>query len=254
MSFADLERWKVTPIQGAPYLSVVAPVNHPTLLPGLTKIASHVASLNFPWEMIAVVIDPQKNPDLVKALNGLHFVNLRQIENPHPGKRGSAVRAGLLAAEGGFILLDDPDHATPIQELNKFLPPVSGGDCDIAAGVRMSGGKPRSLSDKLKRSSSGGLYQTIRWVFRLRVNDPLSGFKLYNRLAAQALHSAQTMNGNGWEMEVFYLANKWGYRVKEIPVGWAKHSRQAEPYTQALGYAGDLFKLWWNDVSGKYKK
>lgn len=256
MSFADLEKWRVTPLHETPYLSVVVPVNPPAerLLPGMTKIAAHISGLNFPWEMIAVVIDPHKEPDLDKALHGLRFANLRLVENPHPGRKGSAVKAGLLAARGAFVLLDDPGHATPIQEVGKFLPAVSGGEFEIAAGVRLAGGKPRGLGGKLKRSSLGGLYQTVRWVFQLRVADPLCGFKLYNQQVVQSLHQAQTFTGDGWEMEVFYLANKWGYRVKEIPVGWAQGKQAPEPSGQALGYAGDMLKLWWNDITGKYQK
>ena len=51
MSYADYEKWKTTPIEGQPHLSIVIPAYNEEvrIVPSIGAIASHVSSLGFPW-------------------------------------------------------------------------------------------------------------------------------------------------------------------------------------------------------------
>jgi dolichyl-phosphate beta-glucosyltransferase len=46
---------------------------------------------------------------------------------------------------------------------------------------------------------------------------PLKGFR---RPAAQRLFAAQRLSGWAFDVEVLYLANRWGLKVEELPVRW----------------------------------
>src|SRR3989344_4196743 len=60
------------------------------------------------------------------------------IQNTHGGK-AIAVISGMEKASGDIILFTDMDQATPINQLEKFLPkfdPPAGGGYDIVIGSR----------------------------------------------------------------------------------------------------------------------
>ena len=50
--------------------------------------------------------------------------------------KGFAVRWGMCEACGDYLLFVDADNSTPIEEVQKLLPLVMRGDCDIAIGSR----------------------------------------------------------------------------------------------------------------------
>ena len=48
----------------------------------------------------------------------------------------------------------------------------------------------------------------------------LCGFKCFKREAAYALFRDQVLNGFSFDVEILYLAQRKGFRVKEVPVMW----------------------------------
>src|SRR5262245_61355334 len=55
----------------------------------------------------------------IKSFNNPKF---HVIDQPGKIGKGAAITAGCLKAEGDYILYMDADHATPIEELENFIP------------------------------------------------------------------------------------------------------------------------------------
>ncbi len=55
-------------------------------------------------------------------------------ENDQPVNRGKgfAVRQGMLASVGRDVLFSDADLSTPIEEMEKLLPLIARGECDLS--------------------------------------------------------------------------------------------------------------------------
>src|SRR5690349_6885172 len=125
MSYTDYEVWKNTPVEGEPYLSVVIPAYNEVdrIVPTIGAIASHLSSSGLTWELI--VADDGSKDETVKTVEALGLVNLRVLKAPKNGGKGSAVRRGVLAARGKYILFDDADNSTPIEEIDKLLPKLT---------------------------------------------------------------------------------------------------------------------------------
>lgn len=52
------------------------------------------------------------------------------------------------------------------------------------------------------------------------MRDTQCGFKMYTQKAAKELHAKQTIMGFSFDLEILFLASKYGYRIAEVPVSW----------------------------------
>jgi hypothetical protein len=58
----------------------------------------------------------------------------------------------------------------------------------------------------------------------------------------------------GFDVEVLLLAQKMGYKIKEVPVEWLYvETRRVSPIKDSLEAVDDLIRIKLNDISGKYK-
>jgi glycosyltransferase involved in cell wall biosynthesis len=99
---------------------------------------------------------------------------------------GGAVQVGLRAAlREGFdcAVQVDGDGQHPASELAKLLAPLSGLEPpDLVVGTRYRG-RDGFRSTALRRFGSWWLRMLLLLVARLRMSDPTSGFRVYNRRA-----------------------------------------------------------------------
>lgn len=255
MAYSDYEQWKTTPIKGQPELSIVIPAYNEAerIIPTIGAIASFVSNLGFPWELI--VADDGSKDQTVKLIQDLGFANLRVLKTPRNGGKGSAVRRGMLAARGKYVLFTDADNSTPIEEVAKFLETIRSGGYDIAVGSRAAEGAAETNRSLMRRVFSGGLRWIVRNILRIGVHDTQCGFKMYTREAAQRLSNAQTIMGFSFDLENLYLASKIGYRVIELPVSWFEApGSKVDPIKEARRFLKDLVRIKVNDLTGVYRK
>lgn len=253
MSYSAYAEWKTKPIQEDPYLSIVIPAYNEEvrILPTIGAVASHVSGLGFPWELI--VVDDGSTDRTVELVEGLGFANLRVLKAEKNEGKGSAVRRGMLAARGKYVLFDDADNSTPIEELEKLLVKLDQEGYDIAIGSRAAAGAREAHRSPLRRMMSAGLRWLVRRVFRIGVRDTQCGFKMYTREAARRLHTAQTIPGFSFDLEILYLASKLGYRIAEVPVAWVDApGSKVDTRKEVQRFLRDLLKIKLNDLRGVY--
>jgi dolichyl-phosphate beta-glucosyltransferase len=253
MTYTSYADWKTTPIEGEPYLSIVIPAYNEEvrIVPTIGAIASHVSSLGFAWELI--IADDGSKDQTVALVEELGLVNLRVLRAVANGGIGSALRRGMVAARGHYVLFDDADNSTPIEELEKLLGKLDGEEYDVVVGSRAADGAEEAHRSPLRRILSGGLRWTVRHIFRIGVRDTQCGFKLFTRDAAQRLYSAQTIDGFSFDLEILYLAAKLGYRIAEVPVAWIDApGSKVDTTKEVQRFLRDLLKIKWNDLRGLY--
>ena len=249
-----------------PYLSVVIPAyNEEARLPDtLDKVMGYLAGQPYAYEVI--VVDDgsaDSTADLVDTA-AEKYPALRVIRNPHRGK-GYAVRTGVLEARGKYILYSDADLSAPIEEVEKLLPYLRGR-YQVAMGSREGVGAAR-YDEPYYRHLMGRVFNTfVKLVALPRFNDTQCGFKAFKRDAAHRLFRGLHLYGDksgevqgamvtGFDVEVLYLALKWGYRVKEVPIRWYySKGANVNPIKDSYRMLKDILKVRLNDLRGRYGK
>jgi dolichyl-phosphate beta-glucosyltransferase len=253
MSYIAYEHWKTTPVTEEPYLSVVIPAYNEAvrIIPTIGAIASHISSLGFPWELL--IADDGSTDETVKLVQELEFANLKVLIAKQNGGKGSAVQRGMLAARGRYILFDDADNSTPIEEIKKLLTKLEEENYDIAVGSRAATGAEEAKRTLLRRTMSWTLRSLVKFLFKIGVKDTQCGFKLFSKQAAHHLYSLQTINGFSFDLEILYLAERYGYRVAEIPVAWVDApGSKVDPAREIQRFLNDLVYIKLNDWRGVY--
>jgi glycosyltransferase involved in cell wall biosynthesis len=247
-------------------LSVVIPAyNEASRLPAsLTRVMEYLEGCDYTYEVIVVDDGSEDNtPGIVEEM-GREHTPLRAIRNPHRGK-GYAVRTGMLAAQGQFVLYSDADFSAPIEEIEKLLPYLEGR-FEVAIGSREGAGA-RRYDEPGYRHLMGRIFNTfVRVVALPQFKDTQCGFKAFRHDAAQALFGSLHLYGDnatdvkgamvtGFDVEVLYLALKWGYRVKEVPVQWYYSAgTKVNPLKDTFRMINDILKVRYNDLRGLYRK
>ena len=252
-TYAHYLKWKNDPIPDQPYLSIVIPAYNEAvrIVPTIGAIASYVCSLDFPWELL--IADDGSRDDTVALCQELELANLHVLIAPQNGGKGSAVRRGMLAAKGKVILFADADNSTPIEELSGMLKKLDEG-YDVVIGSRGASGAQEAHRSLLRRTMSATLRGMIRPIFNLQVKDTQCGFKLFRREAAQRLFNAQTIMGFSFDLEILYLASKWGYKVAEQPVAWVDApGSKVDSKKEIKRFLKDMWRIKMNDFQGVYK-
>ena len=247
------------------YLSVVIPSFNEmaNLRKGvLDKIEKFLGNQKYEYEVI--VVDDGSTDGSIELVE--KFIkenpNFKLIKNPHLGKAG-AVTTGILAAVGDYILFSDMDQATPIEELKKLLPYFEKG-FDIVIGSRSTNRKGSPLSRQIISRASIILRKLIVGIEE--ISDTQCGFKAFKKETAQKLftrindfhHGFKKISGSsvnsGFDVELLYLAEKMGFKIKEVQVEWLYvETRRVSPIKDSVEGLIDLFRIKANAISRKYK-
>ena len=169
---------------------------------------------------------------------------VRVLPLPHGGK-GWAVRNGMLAASGEFRLLCDADLSVPIAQVERLLPPQSGG-VDVAVGSREAPGAAR-YGEPGRRHLMGRVFNSFtRSLAAPGFADTQCGFKCFRGHAAEELFARATMNGFSYDVEILHLARRLGLTIAEIGVDWhyREHSK-VRPLRDAFSMTLDLLRIRW---------
>ena len=208
-----------------PRLSVVIPAFNEAdrLTPTLRRIDAWAGGYGAAVEVL-VVDDGSSDgtPDLARGFAPEH-VAMRVLVNEVNRGKGHSVRRGMLEAGGDVRLMCDADESTPIEEVGKLLPWVRCG-YDVVIGSR---DMPDSVLDPPQprtRRLMARVFRTLRAALLLpELRDTQCGFKCFTREAARQVFEHQRTEGFAFDCEALGLAQRFGFRIKEVGVLWRNH-------------------------------
>ncbi|MFN7170406.1 MAG: dolichyl-phosphate beta-glucosyltransferase [Candidatus Omnitrophota bacterium] len=235
------------------YLSIVIPAyNEENRLPNtLRKIKDYVERKNFRSEII--VVDDGSTDRTIEVIQKLDIPNLKIVSNSTNQGKGAAVKRGVLAARGEYILFTDADNSTPIEELEKFLHRL--GKDKILIGSRYLKGSKIMIKQPKFRIIIGRLGNyLIQKILPIGIKDTQCGFKLFPRMAAQEIFPRQRVKLFGFDFEILTIAKMLGYKIEEIPVIWINSPvSRIRPIRDAFRTFLDLIYVKINLLRGIYK-
>jgi glycosyltransferase involved in cell wall biosynthesis len=204
-------------------LSVVIPAYNEERFIGtlLEKIkAVDLAPLGLAMEIL-VVDDCSKDGTaaIVEAVRGV-----RLIRQPNNGGKGRAVRAGIAAATGDLLIIQDADLEYDPQDYIPMLRALLDGRADIVYGSRYLG-RGRHENQSFAAYLGGRSLSLIAWMFTgTFLTDTVTAFKLFRREDIAALPLETTGFELDHEITSRMLAR--GKTIAEVPIRYFPRSRE----------------------------
>ena len=237
----------------SPFLSIVIPAhNEESRLPRtLGQVFAFLEKQSYPSEVIIV-----ENGSSDRTLELAHefaarYSNMVVIHEEQRGK-GNAVRRGMLEARGEYHFICDADLSMPIDEVQKFLPPMVN-DFDIAIASREAPGAIRYNEPSYRHWGGRAINFAIRLLILPGLNDTQCGFKCFRADVADDLFRQQTLTGWSFDIELLYLARRKHLHIKEIPIQWYFDAdSKVSAVRDALRMIGDIFRIHINAWRGRY--
>lgn len=225
----------------------------------LNVMVDFLKEKDFSWELI--IVNDGSTDGTSKLLHqfALGKSDIRVIDNPHMGKAGGII-TGTLAARGEIILFTDMDQATPIAELDKFLPKFKEG-YQIVIGSRAN----REGAPLFRQILAYGQVLMRALILRLPFRDTQCGFKAFTHAAAHQIFTLMkkinpplVITGPavtpGFDVELLYLGRKFGYRIAEVPVSWRyQETRRVSFVKDMLAGLRGLFLVRLRSLTSAYK-
>ncbi len=238
----------------SPYLSIIIPAyNEERRLPTtLEQARQFVEKQSYPVEVLVVENGSSDRTFQVAEAFAQAHPQFKAIQETERGK-GRAVKRGMLLARGQYRFMCDADLSMPIDEINRFLPPLQE-NFDLAIGSREAPGAVR-YNEPFYRHLGGRLINlVIRLLALPGMQDTQCGFKCFRAQVAEDLFASLTMTDWSFDVELLFIARKRGYQIVEIPIPWyfmteSKVNLIRDTFKMVL----DILKIRRNDWSGRYR-
>jgi glycosyltransferase involved in cell wall biosynthesis len=207
-----------------PPFSVVIPCfNEAARIGESLRLAIDYLTAHAPQSELIVVNDGSTDRTAAIASERLKDagVETRLLENfPNRGK-GAAVRSGLLVARKPIGLFSDADLSTPLGETPKLVEPIANGEVDIALGSRALDRGLIGVHQPWRREQAGRAFNLlVRLATGLPFWDTQCGFKAFRLEVCRPILEAAHIDGFAFDVELLYLAQHAGLRIREVPVRW----------------------------------
>lgn len=224
----------------------------------LKEVEKYLESLQISFEV--VIVDDGSSDNSVELIKEQirYSENFKLIENKHGGK-AMAVMTGMLSAQGEIILYTDMDQATPINQIEKFLPKFEQG-YDIVIGSRVG----RRGAPLVRKLAAGGFSVLRGIILGLPFRDTQCGFKAFSRKAVEKIilriqkewgvvHFKGGAVNAGFDVEILYLAKKYGFKIAEVEVEWNYvDTERVQVVKDAAAAIYDMIRIRINDLKGNY--
>ncbi len=217
----------------------------------LNRIQEYLTKKKINYEII--IVDDGSKDDTIKVIDKFKG-NIRLLKNEINSGKGFSVKKGIMSAQYGLILFTDADLATPIEELDQMKKSINEGYDIVIASRNMPESnifvKPPSYKQLLGKTFP--LF--VRFLLFHEIRDTQCGFKLFKKKVARRISKLQRIYGFCFDVELLFIAKKFGYKIKEVPVKWVdQKGSKISPLKDAFKMLIDLIKIKYNGLVGKYK-
>lgn len=225
-----------------------------TIFQNIKEINGYLARKFSSYEIIAVN-DGSMDNTLSELRLVQQEVSVKIINNETNEGKGKVVRDGILVGNSEIVMFLDADLAIPIEELEKFMEEIERGN-DLVIASRFVPGLKIVKPVLWHRKIMERVFRILRMIIlnSWKVQDTQCGFKVFRRDAARRIFTMTTINRFAFDAEVIFIAKKFGYAIKELPI-----SLQNPPHSHIrilrdpINMFFALLKIRFNDLGGVYK-
>ncbi len=204
-----------------PEISVIIPVyNEEEILHKACDILKTALDLQFgnAWQIVfANDGSRDKSPEIIREF-AARDGRIKVAGTEDNRGKGSAVRCGMLAADGRYSLFTDCDLAYGTDVIREAYDRIISDKSDVLIGTRYSKGGSYSAYSPLRRLMSSTYRAAVRAITGFSHSDSQCGLKCFESGAAKDIFSRCEVNRFAFDLEALMIAEKLGYSVSELPV------------------------------------
>jgi len=210
-------------------LSVIMPVYNE--VETFEKTMELVLGKEIPGVQIDVIIVESRSTDGTreKVLSFVDAPRVSVIFEESPQGKGHAVRRGLEAATGDFVLIQDADLEYDVDDYANLLEPLRHGETGFVLGRRRTpdghwGMRHFGQGSRLSKIMNVGhiaFLALFNVVYQQRLRDPFTMYKVFRRDCLHGIPLECNRFDFDWELTAKLV--RAGYKPMELPVSY--HSR-----------------------------
>lgn len=175
---------------------------------------------------------------------------VKVILEEQPRGKGHAVRTGLRAASGDYVLIQDADLEYDLEDYDALLEQLVGGRSAFVLGSRHGGRKVLKMRQFTGQHGLSLFVNIGHWFFTTLVNvlflqrlrDPFTMFKVFRRDCLFGLEFE--CNRFDFDYELLIKLIRKGYRPIELPVNYRsrsyKEGKKVRIFRDPLSWLGTL--------------
>ena len=199
-----------------PLLSIVIPVrNDAPSVNVMIRILDVIVEV--PNEVIVIYDDAHDTCIPVVETLSARYPNLRGVHNDIERGVLPALRAGIAAANGRYVLIYAADEIGPVLAINNMLRLMDQG-CEFVSATRYAGGGRRYGGSLLGHVLSRSANSIFGVCSATALSDCTSGMKMFRRDVFDRLELVGL--GGGWScaFEMAIKAQLLGLKIGEVPI------------------------------------
>jgi SAM-dependent methyltransferase len=116
---------------------------------------------------------------------------------------GGMMRRGAVEAKGSVVVVIDPELPYPVSAIGDAVALIESGSAEVVFA---------------NQTANRAKFLLLRWFLVPILPDPTLYLKAFSSHAARLLIGESKQNGGGFDLELAYLANKYGFRIEMLPV------------------------------------
>lgn len=234
-------------------ISLVIPVYNEAKIikDNITKIIDFLNKQKYKWEI--VIVDDGSIDETIKIVDKFVNSKVRLVKLVKNSGKGAALRAGVKNSKGEYVVFTDADLSVPITYLNPILDNLQMG-YPVVIGSRRVEGAIIEKHQPFFRELAGRFHTRLAQVFTgAKISDFTCGFKGFEAEAGKKIFSKSLIDRWSYDDEILFLAQKFGFAIKEVPINWINRSDSRVTMGSAMITSFlDLFKIRLNYFNGKY--
>ncbi len=210
------------------YLSIIIPIYNEErkIIQDIKTASDFLLSQN--WEGEIIVVDDGSSDGTVAGLKKFqNEYSFKLLQHSANQGKGGAVKTGMLASQGDYVMFVDSGYCVPFQCAIQGLDLLTANQCDLAFGSRKLPASIVPNPPNFYRRAFSKIFNLFI-VYLLKVppgfTDTQCGFKIFKGPVARELFSLCETRGFTFDIEILLRALKKGYRVREFPITWNRDS------------------------------
>lgn len=214
----------------------------------LSRITEFISN-NEKYDFEVIVVNDGSKDNTKEIVES--FSNVIFIDNKVNKGKGAVIKQGMLLANGNYLLFSDADLSTPIEELDKLMKFIL--DFDVVIGSRAIQSEFIKEHQPFYREFMGKIFNLfVQLIVVKGIKDTQCGFKLFKGEVAKKIFRNSKIEGFSFDVEIVYLADKFKFKIKEVPVLWYNDDRsKVDPIKDSIKMFKELLiikKLHKNEI------